>query len=498
VYGSGGYQHCEGGIRCRGTVIAVWETTEEASMGRMRRAWNTASPEQIAARGRALRPALPAPGGEETWYRISNNVDAAGSPTAAVHIYGDIGSWGITAASFVEELKAVDASEIHLFVNSPGGEVFDGLAIHNALRSHRAKVLVQVDSLAASIASVIAMAGDRIVMSPHSQMMIHDAQGVSCGSPEELREYADFLDRQSDNIAAVYAERAGGTKLQWRKRMQAETWYFADEAVEAGLADEVGQLPRPDEDTEELDDRAIAAAWDLKVYNYAHTSREEAPAPELPAPAPAVEEPATTPADSPAAVVAGLGEEFTSAIAAGLDPGPMPGFEADRFRDLMASVATTAPAPPATALPAPVADAVTEPPTDPAPDPQPPAVVVPDFDPDAFRVAARAAFDPMPHYDPERFRGLMAGLAADAPAEPVPPARPTPPSSASVPVTDAAPVDERSPGEIAVDYFRALMANAATDLAAPEQAAAPDPAPAEPIPSIDRTAFERSLREARL
>ncbi|MEU8756222.1 head maturation protease, ClpP-related [Streptomyces chartreusis] len=497
VYGAGGYQACEGGIRCRGTLTAVWETTEENAMGSTRRCWNTASPEEIAARGRALRPAVPAPGGEQTWYRISNSVDAGGAPTAAVHIYGDIGSWGITAASFVEELKGVDAAEIHLFVNSPGGEVFDGLAIHNALRSHRAKVMVQVDSLAASIASVIAMAGDRIIMSPHSQMMIHDAQGVSCGSPEELREYADFLDRQSDNIAAVYTERAGGTKLQWRKRMQAETWYFADEAVEAGLADEVGQLVRLEDET--LDDRAMAAAWDLQVYNYAHQRREDAPAPELPAADGGVVGDAVTATVGEEPVCSGIDPaELVAAVARAQDPGPMPGFEADRFRDLMGSVAETAPAPPETEPPAPPVAAVEEPAApDAAPEPEPPAVVMPDFDPAAFRVAARAAFDPMPGYDPDRFRGLMAGVAADAPAHPnaTGPA-PTPPP----PVADARPVDHAPApaNEVAVDYFRTLLTNAAQDLAAPEQAAAPGPAPAEPIPAIDRLAFERSLREARL
>ena len=418
LYGSGGYLHCEGGIRCRGTVTAVWETTEENAMGRTRRCWNSATPEQIAERGRAMRPALTTAGADEGWYRITNSMDAAGAPTASVHIYGDIGSWGITAASFVDELKAVDAAEIHLFINSPGGEVFDGLAIHNALRSHRARVMVQVDSLAASIASVIAMAGDRIVMSPHSQMMIHDAQGVSCGSPEELREYADFLDRQSDNIAGVYAERAGGTAKQWRGRMRAETWYFADEAVAAGLADEVAKPERQPEDA-----RAVAAAWDLKVYNYAHTRREDAPEPELPA-----AEPETVTVQVSldgqavgAAVVDAVRQsvqarsveqarpdpaEFTAAIATAQDPGPMPGFEADRFRDLMGSVAETAPAPPEPETPAAPVAAVEEP-VEPEPDPEP-EVVMPAFDPAAFRVATRAAFDPMPGYDPDRFRGLMA------------------------------------------------------------------------------------------
>jgi HK97 family phage portal protein len=486
LYGSGGYLHCEGGIRCRGTVTAVWPTTEEDAMGRTRRCWNTASPEQIAERGRAMRPALNAPGTDEGWYRITNTLDGAGSPTSSVHIYGDIGSWGITAASFVEELKNVDAAEIQLYINSPGGEVFDGLAIHNALRSHRARVMVQVDSLAASIASVIAMAGDRIVMSPHSQLMIHDASGVSCGNPEELREYADFLDRQSDNIAGVYAERAGGTVKQWRKRMQAETWYFADEAVEAGLADEVAQPTRtPD------DDRAVAAQWDLAVYNYAHTGREDAPAPPMDAaPEPAPVTPVEAgPVFDPATL--------TAAVDAALDPGPMPGFEPGRFQDLMDSVATTAPAPPQTEQPAAVPATVVDEGAEPEPEPVPPAAVMPAFDPAAFRVAARAAFDPMPGYDPDRFRGLMAGMAADAPAPPnaTGPA-PTPPH----PVADLAPVDQAPPpaNEVAVDYFRTLMANAAQDLAAPEQAAAPDPAPAEPVPAIDRTTFERSLREARL
>lgn len=509
AYGAGGYLRCEGGIRCRGTVTAVWDTTEEASMGRTRRAWNTASPEQIAARGRAMRPTVPAPGGDECWYRITNVMGDGDASAASVHIYGDIGSWGITAAAFVDELKMVDAAEINLYINSPGGEVFDGLAIHNALRSHRARVMVQVDSLAASIASVIAMAGDRIVMSPHSQMMIHDASGVSCGNPEELREYADFLDRQSDNIAAVYAERAGGTKLQWRKRMQAETWYFADEAVEAGLADEVA-APDRQPDVPAQEDRAVAAAWDLAVYNYAHTGRDDAPAPEIADTPPAgtvaldidgttitadlagaVHREATTRDDTPAGFDPAA---FAAAVATAHDPGPMPAFEADRFQDLMEGVATTAPAPPPgqpapTATPEPVALVV----DDPAPEPA--ATVMPAFDPAAFRVAARAAFDPMPDYDPDRFRGLMAGMAADAPAPPnaTSPA-PTPPTA----VADPAPVDQAPPNEVAVDYFRTLMANAAQDLAAPEQAAAPDPAPAEPVPAIDRTSFERSLREARL
>ncbi|WP_326646066.1 ATP-dependent Clp protease proteolytic subunit [Streptosporangium sp. NBC_01755] len=207
-------------------------------------------------------------GPERQWYRITNLADPA-----EVVIYDEIGYWGTSAETFLEELRSITASEISLRINSPGGEIFDGIAIHNVLRSHTATVTVYVDSLAASIASVIAMAGDRIIMQPHSQMMIHDGSGFCYGQAGDMREMADLLDRQSDNIAGVYAERAGGTVAEWRARMQAETWYTADEAVAAGLADEVARPVRqPDQDP------AMAASWDLSVFRFAGRSAAPAPA----------------------------------------------------------------------------------------------------------------------------------------------------------------------------------------------------------------------------
>lgn len=428
-------------------------------MGQAWRSWNTVAPEVLAERGRATRPTMSTLDGEQTWYQIKNSLDEGGSPVATITLYGDIGSWGITAASFVEELKAIDAPEIRLYISSPGGEVFDGLACYNALRSHRAKVIVQVDSLAASIASVIAMAGDRIIMAPHSQMMLHMAQGVACGEASEMREYADFLDRQSENLAGVYAERAGGTVKQWLKVMAAETWYFADEAVAAGLADEVAKPMRHDEEMMP-DDRAIAAAWDLSVYNYAHTSREQAPAPPLAA------EPETPPTPEPAPELPAFDPDaFRQATVAALDP--MPDYQPDHLRSLMAGLAGDAPAAPA---PARVEAPYVPPPTD----------TPPQADPET--VAAGW------------FRSLFQGVANNAPA---PPPTDRPPPAAPEPIAAPAPEPERPANEVAVDYMRTLLANATTDLAAPEQAAAPGPAPVEPIPAIDRTAFERSLREAR-
>jgi ATP-dependent protease ClpP protease subunit len=221
---------------------------------------------------------------DRVWYRITNN---AGS--AVVDIFDEIGYWGTNAADFQRELAQIVATEITVNLNSPGGEIFEGIAIHNALRSHPANVTVRVAGLAASIASVIALAGDRVIMQPHSQMMIHDGSGFCIGDASDMREMADLLDKQSNNIAAVYAERAGGTVEEWRERMLAETWYSADEAVEAGLADEVDAPARQGQQAP-----APAARWDLTVFK--HAGREQAPAPVLNT-APTVH---TTPVEPPA------------------------------------------------------------------------------------------------------------------------------------------------------------------------------------------------------
>lgn len=223
----------------------------------------------MPGRLRTARPRAQLAQGRNDWYRITNSV--SGGP-ATVHVYDEIGYWGITASDFVRELAGVTATEIDLHVNSPGGEIFDGIAICNALRQHPATVTTYVDGLAASIASVIAMAGDRIVMAPNSQMMIHDGSGLCIGNAAEMRQMAELLDRQSNNIAEVYANRAGGTPEEWRALMEAETWYTAQEAVDAGLADEVAS-------TRTLTDgNSPQNSWDLSIFRY--PSRAEAPAPQ--------------------------------------------------------------------------------------------------------------------------------------------------------------------------------------------------------------------------
>jgi len=205
--------------------------------------------------------------GRNDWYRISNN---AATGAAEIYIYDEIGYFGITSADFVRDLQGVNSEQITLHINSPGGNVFDGIAILNALKQHPANITVVVDALAASIASVIAQAGDERVMSPNSTMMIHDGMGGGIGlNAADMRELADLLDKTSDNIASVYAERSGqGDAESWRALMVAETWYTADEAVTAGLADRVEGKAAEQTNT-----------WDLSVFHY--SGRDQAPAPQI-------------------------------------------------------------------------------------------------------------------------------------------------------------------------------------------------------------------------
>jgi ATP-dependent protease ClpP protease subunit len=195
--------------------------------------------------------------------------------TASLHLYGIIGGYwgGIDAADMVPAIRAIDADTLNVYVNSPGGNVYDGIAIRNALRQHSARVVVNVDGLAASAASFIACAGDEVIMGENAELMIHEAWGLSIGNAEDMRTAADDLDRISDNIAAMYAAKAGGEAGDWRALMKAETWYSAAEAVAAGLAD------RTDSDTADDDDAPASNLFDLSMYAHAGRAAASAPVP---------------------------------------------------------------------------------------------------------------------------------------------------------------------------------------------------------------------------
>lgn len=222
--------------------------------------------------------------------QVSTETDGS---VASMRLYDPIDSWGgefgVSAKEFAAALDDLgdDVTELRLHINSPGGEVFEGIAILNALRGQRAKgrrVVSVVDGLAASAASFIAMAADEVVMARNSELMIHDAWGICIGNAEDMRELGSRLDHLSDNIASVYAEKAGGSTADWRTHMLAETWYSADEAVSAGLADRV-----------EAAQKKASNSFDLSVFQYA--GREQAPAPTEVAPEPEPQpEPETRPA----------------------------------------------------------------------------------------------------------------------------------------------------------------------------------------------------------
>jgi ATP-dependent protease ClpP protease subunit len=159
--------------------------------------------------------------------------------TLQIDLYGVIG-WDIWTEELMSTIGQSTATTISVYVNSPGGDAFDGIAIYNALAAHPADVTVDVQGLAASAASIVAMAGNDIIMRPGSTMMIHDAMKLwASGSAAEFRKTADSLDVISDGIAAVYVTQAGGDVATWRQAMIDETWLTADEAVTAGLATRV-------------------------------------------------------------------------------------------------------------------------------------------------------------------------------------------------------------------------------------------------------------------
>lgn len=219
------------------------------------------------------------------WYSIKN----VASGRAEVYLYDMIGydPWdgsGISALDFVNDLRGISSPIIDLHINSKGGEVWDGIAIYECLKQHPARVEVNIDALAASAASYIAMSGDVVRMARNARMMIHEASiggALGAGNAADMREFAvqieklaERLEDASSNIADIYAQRAGGSAEDWRAKMVAETWFSPNEARALGLIDEiVGETPEaqttPVESTTATDEvdvasilAALKGAWD--------------------------------------------------------------------------------------------------------------------------------------------------------------------------------------------------------------------------------------------
>lgn len=193
-----------------------------------------------------------------SYYEIRNKADRA-----EIWVYEQIGEdWfgeGLTAKKFSNELAALDVSQIDLHINSPGGSVFDGQAMYNALLRHPANVTTYVDGVAASIAGVVALAGNEVVMAANALFMVHNAWGMAMGTAEDIRAYADVLDKVGGTIVGVYQKKTDKDEDEIRELMDAETWMTAAEAVELGFADRVG---------DEL--KAAACAFDFSPFGYKH------------------------------------------------------------------------------------------------------------------------------------------------------------------------------------------------------------------------------------
>lgn len=212
--------------------------------------------------------------GDRQWYSV-RNADEGDTGPAELLIYDIIDSWaGVSAEALARDVKALeDDRELVVRINSPGGSAYDGVAILNSLRAHPGKVTVVVDGIAASAASLIAMAGDEVVMNRNSEMMIHNGHAIVRGGAEDMRKMAERLDSVNANIASIYAEKAGGTAEEWLATMAEETWYSAEEAVKAGLADRVNKA--------DADANKVKAHFDLTIFNFNHAGRANAPAPRM-------------------------------------------------------------------------------------------------------------------------------------------------------------------------------------------------------------------------
>lgn len=171
----------------------------------------------------------------KSWFTASISDGAAN-----ISIYDEIGLYGINAKDFAKEFKALGNIEtINLHLNSPGGEVFDGLAIYSMLKRSSAYKNIYIDGLAASIASVIAMAGDNIIMPENAMMMIHDPSGFVVGTSKEMRDLADAMDKIKTAMISAYGSQTDLTRQEIADLMSKETWLTAQEAVDMGFATQI-------------------------------------------------------------------------------------------------------------------------------------------------------------------------------------------------------------------------------------------------------------------
>lgn len=300
-----------------------------------------------------INSAGPATG--RSWYRFSTaSTDDDEEEYTDLYIHDEIGGWGVYSTDLIRDLMMVDSDRIRVRINSPGGDVFEGLAIHNALMTHPATINTYVDGLAASAASFIFQAGEERVVSKYGSVMIHNPNVAVWGESKDLRKMADLLDKLRDQVASIYSDRSGDDLQGFIDLMDAETWFNSAEAVEFKLADRVDDTNTKYE--------APSDSWDLSVYMHAGRSQAPAPArrrsqtdpvptncvvipaantqPDVPlAPEPKVEVPAA--ADFASLFQAAM--SFAATPPVPTDQAPFE-FDADVFKAILADSTKTAPA----------------------------------------------------------------------------------------------------------------------------------------------------------
>jgi ATP-dependent Clp protease protease subunit len=175
------------------------------------------------------------------WYEIKNKAEKA-----EIWIYEMIGEdfWtgtGVTAKNFQKDLSEIKASQIDLHINSPGGAVQDGITIYNLLKQHPANITTYIDGWAASIASIIALAANKVIMAANGLFMIHNPQGMVIGTSKTMRDLADILDKIAGTMITTYVAKSKKPEGQIKDMLEAETWMTADEAKDFGFVDEIAE-----------------------------------------------------------------------------------------------------------------------------------------------------------------------------------------------------------------------------------------------------------------
>ena len=185
------------------------------------------------------------------WYSIQNK---AGGETADIYIFDEIGTYGVTAQEFINDIKDLKGTSINLRINSLGGDVFDGMAMYNVIKRREAKTTVYIEGIAASIATIIALGADEVVMAENSLFMIHNAWGGTMGEAKDMRKTADTLDKISGELTDIYRKKTGLSYEALQEMMDQETWLNAEEAYELGFVDVIS------------DSIKVAAKYDVSKF----------------------------------------------------------------------------------------------------------------------------------------------------------------------------------------------------------------------------------------